>query len=204
MAYHRWTPDEDRRLLDAYARGVSATLIAAQIGVPVTSLRNRAGKIGAKHRLQARTVAERFSDYVLPEPNSGCWLWTGSTDRNGYGQIRLSHQLRMATHIALELCGRTLRKGEHALHRCDVPLCVNPDHLFVGTHRDNVRDMIAKRRNSPPPISKRGQGAQEYCGRGHAMVPENVYTPPSGNRRCRECFRIQRKAWRAAQRSKLA
>jgi hypothetical protein len=97
------------------------------------------------------TVAERFERKYTPEPNSGCWIWFGSVDRRGYGQMRIGKRARIATHIALELAGRPLALGQWALHRCDNPACVNPDHLFAGTQKDNMRDCIAKGRHSKPP-----------------------------------------------------
>jgi hypothetical protein len=105
-----------------------------------------------------RPLDQRFWRYVSCEPNSGCWLWDGACDRKGYGQLRLgTGALRYATHIALELAGRELPLGMLACHRCDVPSCVNPDHLFVGTPLDNTTDMIVKGRFTyDPALRPRG------------------------------------------------
>jgi len=90
-----------------------------------------------------------FDRFYIPEPNSGCWLWIGSTDRKGYGQIRNpSTNKLMLTHRASYLMAHgTIPKDMHVLHRCDVPCCVNPDHLFTGTHVDNMLDMREKGRH---------------------------------------------------------
>jgi len=71
----------------------------------------------------------------------------GAVDRRGYGGLRVSKKLKLATHVALELAGRPLPSGMWALHSCDNPCCVNADHLFAGTHKDNVSDMMKKDRH---------------------------------------------------------
>lgn len=97
----------------------------------------------------------QFMAFVQPEPNSGCWLWDGSADTRGYGQIRVTgKRLRYASHVSLELAGRAVPPGMCACHRCDNPGCVNPDHLFVGTRSDNTQDMIRKGRASSPPLRR--------------------------------------------------
>lgn len=149
------------------------------------------------------SVAERFERKFVPEPNSGCWIWTGSTDRRGYGQLRVTTQknktrLRYATHVSLEIVGRKVPKGMEACHHCDVPACVNPDHLFIGTHRDNVLDSWSKGRASKPPSAKKGQGLKTYCHRGHLLDGGDVYWVNDGSRRmCNECRRINKRLWRA-------
>lgn len=98
-------------------------------------------------------LAAQFDAFVWPEPNSGCWLWGGSCDHRGYAQIRVTGKvLRYASHVSLEMAGRPVPAGHYACHHCDNPACVNPDHLFVGTPKDNAQDMIRKGRHSPPPV----------------------------------------------------
>lgn len=99
------------------------------------------------------SLRERFDDKWMPEPNSGCWLWLAGVRRRGYGIISLEgpHFGNGVAHrVAWELYRGPIPEGMSVLHRCDVPGCVNPDHLFLGSALDNVIDMLAKGRAKPP------------------------------------------------------
>lgn len=96
--------------------------------------------------------ADRFWSKVRPEPGDGCWLWTGSTVR-GYGSFRLTRRgsERIARGVkahrwSWEAHYGPIAAGLHVCHRCDVPRCVNPAHLFLGTALENQRDCKAKGR----------------------------------------------------------
>lgn len=80
-----------------------------------------------------------------------CWLWTRATAA-GYGVIGITRERMISTHrLSLEMAlGRPIGRGLLALHRCDVKLCVRPEHLYEGTHRDNVRDAHARGRGFVP------------------------------------------------------
>jgi hypothetical protein len=98
-----------------------------------------------------RPLAERIMAHVEFEPNTGCWLWTGTHDRAGYGRVLRGvkgKDRRMASaHRSAWLAFRGFDAAEmDVCHRCDTPPCVNPDHLFLGTARDNVHDSIRKGR----------------------------------------------------------
>lgn len=75
---------------------------------------------------------------------SGCIEWTGSTDRSGYGQIRISKKLWPAHRAAYEYLVEPIPEGLHVCHTCDNKRCINIEHLFVGTRNDNMRDMVQK------------------------------------------------------------
>ncbi len=80
-----------------------------------------------------------------------CWLWTASTLAGRYGQFTIGSRLTRIQHvyahrISYAMANGGIPEGGHVLHCCDVPLCVNPGHLFLGTHTDNMQDASAKGR----------------------------------------------------------
>lgn len=93
------------------------------------------------------TRGERFWSKV--RRGRGCWCWTGSVGRHGYGQLKLGGRQLLAHRVAWGLSNEDPGVA-CVLHRCDNPICVRPDHLFLGTKRDNSDDMISKGRASHP------------------------------------------------------
>lgn len=87
-----------------------------------------------------------FESLYIPEPNSGCWLWDASTTRGGYGQYWRGRERWRAHRLSFWIYVGDIPPGKLVCHRCDVPSCVNPDHLWIGSDRDNVLDTIRKGR----------------------------------------------------------
>jgi hypothetical protein len=82
----------------------------------------------------------------IPIPESGCWIWEGTTNSQGYGSITIKGKEKKAHRVSWELFNGPIPKGLLVLHKCDTPACINPHHLFLGTHRDNIQDCIKKGR----------------------------------------------------------
>ena len=182
----------------------------AQPALPCENLRMR-GMIGIFPSLE---VQSRIKRAVKIDPISGCWVWQRTTIKSGYGQIgsklfgRASHNCNQVRHISAHRASWLGFKGDipgrlWVLHRCDNPPCVNPEHLFLGTALDNVRDAIAKGRVNSPEIRARisASKTKTHCIRGH-QYPE---TPPGVRHRCPTCIRItSRRRKRAPQSKKRA
>jgi hypothetical protein len=132
------------------------------------------------------TVEERFWQFVFPEPNSGCWLWTGAL-HDGYGQFCIRTGLvRRAHRVCWELMRGPIPDGLQIDHLCRTPSCVNPDHLEPVTPRVNTL-----RSTSLSALNAR----KTHCLRGHPLDDANtrVYR---GQRNCRACRAFYRAKYR--------
>lgn len=93
---------------------------------------------------------DRFLASVDRQPDDGCWLWTANVMKNGYGYFCVRGKEGSAHRYSYEKHTGPIAPGLHVCHRCDVPRCVNPSHLFLGTPKDNTADMVAKGRYATP------------------------------------------------------
>jgi len=94
-------------------------------------------------------MIKNFIDRVKINESNGCWEFTGAL-RNGYGTIKIKNKLYLAHRISWELNFGIIPIGLFVLHKCDNRKCVNPDHLFLGTQKDNMKDAFSKGRIKIP------------------------------------------------------
>jgi hypothetical protein len=89
-------------------------------------------------------MEERF--FAKVNKTETCWLWTGCKRPGGYGQVTINKKAYSTNRISYEMHKGKIPDGLIIRHKCDIPSCVNPDHLEIGTHKDNTRDMIERGR----------------------------------------------------------
>jgi hypothetical protein len=96
--------------------------------------------------MNTKPLWNRFAEKIRLNETTGCWEWTGKQDRYGYGKIKINAKWTLAHRVAYEMLAGPIPEGLCCLHRCDNPRCVNLDHLFLGTHLDNMKDCTLKGR----------------------------------------------------------
>jgi len=130
------------------------------------------------------------------QKSDGCWTWAGATWGRGYGAFKHEGRQVYAHRFAWEMAKGPIPAGLFVCHHCDNPLCVRPDHLFLGTHTDNMRDASRKGRLYGWHVT--------HCPRGHEYTPENTIRVQWGKYVRRSCRSCEKQRGRLAYRVKAA
>lgn len=125
-----------------------------------------------------------------------CWEWRGRAGPYGHGGYKpTASGSFMAHRLSWYLCGNGWVPPELVVrHTCDNGRCVNPAHLLLGTHADNMRDMVVRRRHWKCGVT--------HCPKGHPYEGDNLYVYPDGRRDCRTCSTEKKVAYKAKQRQR--
>jgi len=164
-----------------------------------------------------KTPIERFLQKVTYEPNSGCWLWTGSERSTGYGCFSLNRANYPAHRASYEFFVGPIPAGLVIDHACCVRVCVNPDHLRPMTQCDNLArgksgKGVKTGRNPTWLGGNYGNGRdnllhnkrKSHCPKGHPYSGDNLKIRPCGRRECRECHRLKSARQLADRKRRLA
>lgn len=169
----RWSDPEERARLQASMKSKAEARYA---GTEESRFWGKVDKTGGK----------------MKHMPTNCWEWMATTNEKGYGIFQMGLIRKRATHAAIFFSTGAWPEGKQVCHRCDNPCCVRPEHLFLGTPKENTRDMVSKRRAAGPKGDKsatakltweqvrairsagRGYGTRKALAEAYGVRPETI------------------------------
>ncbi len=126
-----------------------------------------------------KPLEARFMSFVLVSP-SGCWLWQGTKNKDGYGKIWVQETKSQSTahRVSMMLFRDEIPTGKMVCHTCDIPSCVNPLHLYIGNGYTNQQDAVSRKRHR--------ESRKTHCAKGHEYTEKNTYLW-NNTRHCISC-----------------
>lgn len=139
---------------------------------------------------------------------NGCWEWQGAVSGPGYGQTRFFGKSFAAHRVSYEIAYGAIKKGLFVCHKCDNRKCVNPNHFFLGTAKDNTLDMLSKGRHysagkpkyGPWPLPAPTRRIPGHCVNGHPQTEETSHIDSRGFGVCKICSVNKTRKYRHKQR----
>lgn len=111
----------------------------------------------ARRSPNSEATATYLEQMVAYEPNTGCWIWLGTVDQHGYGQLKINGKHVRAHRHSYRVFKEPISACRVVRHSCDQPGCINPDHLSLGTQAQNIADCIRKGRFPKGVMSSRSR-----------------------------------------------
>lgn len=136
---------------------------------------------GTYHR-RFLSLRDRFDSLYVVAPN-GCWIWTGTIGRGGYGRFTVNKRADYAHRVGYRMFVGEIPEGKELNHICRQPDCVNWRHLEPLTRRDHIM--------KTPGSAGRTHALQTHCRRGHPFDDANTAFTKAGSRLCKECGRVR-------------
>jgi len=125
------------------------------------------------------TTLQRFESKFVKTDN--CWLWKNPC-KDGYGKFWINGKKIKASRASYILYKENISAELSANHTCNNPRCVNPEHIYAGTHKENMKDMLI--------AGNHNNARKTHCKRGHEFTEENIYYRPTG-RECKNCIQLR-------------
>lgn len=149
------------------------------------------------HATQSREIEARVRRDCLTDTN-GCLLWQCSAVGAGYGQVHFGRRLWRTHRLMFVAVNGAIPQGLAVCHRCNVRRCCNPAHLYAGTQKQNIADMVRAGRGRNVLFEK--NASKTHCVRGHPLSGDNLVLRRNKKRNaqvrtCRECYRMWTRVW---------